>query len=298
MTIAACYVSPEGIVLGADSTSSSAISPSPGLTGYHYFNFNQKVFEIGDGSTLGILTWGLGAVSVKSYRTLIALFSDALKKKAPPSVSDVADQWTDVIWGEYSSNLQAEIAQCKSLEAKQPHGKADPNNQSPERTEDEEKAFQSLKRNLVVGFCVAGYLVSDRLPSAFEIIFDPLTDKPAPSEIPLNQFRWWGAPNPIKRLIYGADDDLKASIISSGKWTGTPQELDAIVGQHLWAHPVLPIRDAVDFVHSCVYSTIKAMKFSNLFQICGGPIEIAVIRTDRPFHWVRHKEWDSAIEGI
>jgi hypothetical protein len=39
----------------------------------------------------------------------------------------------------------------------------------------------------------------------------------------------------------------------------------------------------------------KAFKVSNLSQICGGPIELAVIRTDRRFTWVRHKEWDAAL---
>jgi hypothetical protein len=58
---------------------------------------------------------------------------------------------------------------------------------------------------------------------------------------------------------------------------------------------VLPIRDAVDFVHACIYSTIKALKFSNFSQICGGPIEIATITTDRQFRWVRHKPWDAAL---
>ncbi len=64
---------------------------------------------------------------------------------------------------------------------------------------------------------------------------------------------------------------------------------------HRLEHPTLPIRDAIDFVHACIQSTIKAHKFSNLSQICGGPIEIAVIRTDRRFRWVRHKNWDAAI---
>lgn len=55
------------------------------------------------------------------------------------------------------------------------------------------------------------------------------------------------------------------------------------------------MRDAVDYVHSCIYCTIKAMKFSNLSQVCGGPIEVAVITADRRFRWVRHKSWDAAI---
>ena len=62
---------------------------------------------------------------------------------------------------------------------------------------------------------------------------------------------------------------------------------------------MLPIREAIDFVHACIYSTIKAMKFSNFSQICGGPIEIAVITSDRRFRWVLHKDWDAAVlEGV
>jgi hypothetical protein len=57
VTIAVCYVTPEGVVLGAASAT------LPG--GFHYFNFNQKVFEIGEPGrgTLGIATWGLGRLS-------------------------------------------------------------------------------------------------------------------------------------------------------------------------------------------------------------------------------------------
>jgi hypothetical protein len=83
--------------------------------------------------------------------------------------------------------------------------------------------------------------------------------------------------------------------MASQQWTGTRAELDTLVSKHALGHPMLPIRDAIDFVHACVSITIKAFKFSSLSQICGGPIEIAVITTDRKFGWVRHKAWDAAI---
>ena len=103
----------------------------------------------------------------------------------------------------------------------------------------------------------------------------------------------------IKRLMFGCDDEFKSDILNSGKWSGTPSELDALLAKHQLSAPYVPMRDAIDFVHSCIASTIKAMKFSNLAQTCGGPIEIAVITTDRNFRWVRHKEWDAAInEGM
>ena len=104
-----------------------------------------------------------------------------------------------------------------------------------------------------------------------------------------------GAPNMIGRLLTGVDEAVKADILTSGKWVGSAQDLDVLLAKHRLDHPIVPIRDAVDFIHSCISSTIKAFKFSNLSQICGGPIELAVITSDRSFRWVRHKEWDSAI---
>ncbi len=99
----------------------------------------------------------------------------------------------------------------------------------------------------------------------------------------------------INRLLFGCDDNLLGSILNSGKWTGTYQELLDIALQQAITHPPLPIRDAIDFTHACIVSTIKALKFSSFSQICGGPVEIAVITTDRKFRWVRHKPWDTAI---
>ncbi len=57
----------------------------------------------------------------------------------------------------------------------------------------------------------------------------------------------------------------------------------------------LPIREAIDWVHASIYATIKTMKFSHMAPVCGGPIEIAVITTDRQFRWVRHKSLDAAV---
>jgi hypothetical protein len=134
----------------------------------------------------------------------------------------------------------------------------------------------------------------DRTPNAYALWFDPLNVNPTPTAQSLG-WNFWGAPNMIKRLIFGCDDGLRANILASGKWTGTPADLDALVAQCTLYHPFVPIRDAIDFIHACITSTIKAMKFSNLSQICGGPVEIAVITSDRKFRWVRHKAWDAAI---
>src|SRR2546421_444412 len=106
MTIAMCHLSTEGVVFGADSTSSSPISPGPGQIGFHYFNYAQKLFELGgepQTGTLGILTWNLGGLPDKSHRTLFALLSDDIRAKPPSSVKDVADRWAALFWQAYST---------------------------------------------------------------------------------------------------------------------------------------------------------------------------------------------------
>ncbi|MER9005901.1 hypothetical protein NKI15_19920 [Mesorhizobium sp. M0862] len=294
MTIAACYVSPEGVVLGADSTSTYGNANGP-----HYFNHAQKLFELGERGTLGMVTWGLGGLGFTSYRRLIALVADELAAKPPKSVSAVADLWIDRFWDAYISSPSHGplITTAQALSVRPSFNPAGP--QAPNaRTKDEEEEFAVLRQGLFVGFCLGGYVLPDRTPTAFTIAFDPLAGKPKATQI-ISGYQFWGAPNMIQRLIFGCDDELRQAILSSGKWGGTTAELEAILAQQELAHPIVPIRDALDFIHACIASTIKALKFSTFSQICGGPIEIAVITADRPFRWVRHKEWDSAImEGV
>lgn len=290
MTIAACYLSPEGVVLGADSTSTYENS---GKT--KHYNHGQKLFEVGKGSTIGMVTWGVGGLRFGSYRTLIARLADAASPPVASSVLDVAQQWIDLFWGEYQACFAAEIDFLRKLSLKPPmaikEGILDPNSRNPA----EEIQFRKLSNDLVVGFCMGGYVLSDRQPHAYEIIFAPLAPKPSPTSLGFAQ-SFWGVPSLIGRLINGCAEEVRQSILGSGKWTGTSADLDSLIAQHKLQHPAtVPIRDAIDFTHACLLTTVKAIKFSSLPQICGGPLEIAVITTDRPFRWVRHKPWDAAI---
>lgn len=285
VTIAGIYLTPEGIVFGADSTSSA-----PTESGMHYLDFNQKIFQIGEASTLGVMTWGLGSLGGQSYRTLAAKLDDELRDRPARSVQEVATRWLDLVWPVYSGFEL--VVRFKALALKATHDPNDP----ASRTQDEEKEFTNLRSALVLGFCIGGYLLPDREPLAFSMVLDPSSPtRPTPNRHAAESWSWWGVPNIVRRLVFGHDQNLVQTILKSGKWSGTPQELtDALATQRL-VHASLPIRDAVDYVHSCVYSTIKAMKFSSMAQVCGGPIEIAVITTDRKFRWVRHKPWDAAI---
>jgi hypothetical protein len=112
-----------------------------------------------------------------------------------------------------------------------------------------------------------------------------------------------GVPHIMQRLVLGYDEELPSRILQSGKWNGGEQDLLAVLGQsNFRVRPeLLPLRDAIDWIHTVIHTIIRANKFSG-WHYCGGPVEVAVITSDRPFRWVCHKGLDAAIitaqEGI
>jgi hypothetical protein len=287
MTIAACYLSSEGVVFGADSTSTIFVaSRGPDPSGAeHHFNYAQKIFEIGQDSTLGITMWGLGNLESLSYRTLIAQFADSLTHQPAPSMTDVANRWNDFFWSIYCTEMARILQRTQQLLGQ------------PTRTDPEQLELDFMLQTFSGGFCLGGHLPHDRTPQAFETVYGP--DRTAPDPVQpliLGSPRFWGVPNLIERLLYGIDSGVADAILSSGKWQGGMDELFAVVQPFFLGQPQhLPIREAIDWIHSSIHTTIKAMKFSHLPPVCGGAVEIAVITTDRSFRWVRHKRFDSAI---
>lgn len=290
MTVAVCMVVPEGVVLGADST----VSITPGHGEFHYFNNNQKLFEIGEGSALGLLTWGLASFHDLSYRTLIARLADDLQTNPQKSVKEVSERWVKLAYEAYTRIFENEIEEYRVLERLDAFGMTKPNSKNTARTEEQEKRLHDLSTTYVAGFCIAGHCLHDRVTSAFKLEFDlGLRTPPAPVQVP--SLEYWGVGSTfIARLLNGFDPRLKKGI--SENWSDTQELLDITLFQTKLSYPLsVPIRDAIDFVNFCIHTTIKAFKFSNHNQFCGGPIELAVISSDRKFRWVRHKSLDAAI---
>src|SRR5262245_45397497 len=102
----------------------------------HYYNFTQKVFELGEEATLGVVTWGLGSLPGKSYRTLFAECADRLKATPPATVPEVMNRWIDLFWPEYSGC--SSVKQFTALHAKPPFDKSTATPDPSSRTEEEE----------------------------------------------------------------------------------------------------------------------------------------------------------------
>lgn len=285
MTIAACYVSTEGVVLGADSTSTMLVGEKREL---RHFNFAQKVFEFGDrGSTVGAVIWGLGSPGKKSWRTLIAEAAEEAYEQQLSTYIEPARLTSRKFWDDYSSTFHENILKSKELRAK---GEA--------ATKEEKELLSNLVQKLSGGLCLGGRWGKSRESRAAAIHFNPfLDDAPEPRPLDVGVSYFWGCPNMIRRLIVGIDGQLAAAILNSGKWNGTEQELLDLIRKFVLTPPRdLPLREAVDWMHASIFTTIKAMKFSLLAPVCGGPIEIAVISSDRPFRWICHKEMGEAID--
>lgn len=291
MTIAACFLSTEGAVLGADSTVTL-----PGLNGDRYFNNEQKVFEIGERSGLGLTLWGSMPIVI-SYRTLVADFATELARMPAHSVAQVADRWAQYAWARLRSAHSREIALTRSALDKISDGK-------PDDVTEEEKSASALVLKFETGFCIGGHCGSDRSPDAYQLEVDLVSDDPPqPQALPRGRLRFWGVPNMFRRVLHGVDWRVLDAILEAKRddgtklWVGTEDELNDLAFAHaVVVHPGLPIREAIDLVHFSIEATIKSLKFSHYAApTCGGPIEIAVITSDRPFRWVRHKTFDSAI---
>src|SRR5690554_8183468 len=98
MTIAACHISPEGVVLGADSATT--------LTSDHHgtchLDYAQKLFEVGPrNSSVGLVTWGLGQVGEESHRTVAAELGFQHEEKAFESMEAMAHGLADSFWNRY-----------------------------------------------------------------------------------------------------------------------------------------------------------------------------------------------------
>jgi hypothetical protein len=289
MTIAACYLSSEGVVLGADSTTTVFVSGRGHQQGStHHYNFAQKVFEFGDrGATAGVVLWGMGSIGDVSYRTFIAEVADDAANKGLPTFDDVVNLTASTFWQRYASELAQPIKRARDLESL-----------GDKRTDKESAELLFWKQNLSGGFCIGGRWKAVRRPRAFKILFSPLlTAPPGPEELTAGNAVFWGCPNLIERIFYGIDEGLFERIADSGKWQGDIQELVDLVRESALGRPAdLPLREAIDYVYAVIYTTIRAMKFSHLAPVCGGPIEVAAISTDRPFRWVCHKRLREAIE--
>ena len=262
MTIAAAYLTSEGVVLGADSTTTVNI---PGGVG-QLLNYAQKLFEVGDNSRFATCTWGAGQIGNVSHRTLAARLGGKIDFKKT-TVAEAVQIFRDIVLQEYGDGS----------------------------TTGE------------VGYCLGGWNIGDQLPECHTIFFKP-EEAPVLASLKIGDAHFFGCPEFFSRVFYGYDPKLRDLLLNKLKSALASEKSredfekafpkafqEAVLPLAAIGFQDLPIREAIDFVHTYLHITIKAYKFRFGVPVCGGPIEIGFISTDRPFRWVCHKSFERAI---
>jgi hypothetical protein len=276
MTIACAYLVSDGVALGADSTT-TVMLPTAGGQGAigQLLNHAQKLFAIGPEkqSRLALCTWGSGRVGQTSHRTLASRLSDEIL---------VHQEWTIGQAAEHFRHLVVEAA-------REPPGCPG-----------------------VLGYFLAGIDPFTHTPRCHEIQFINGTAIPEGRALAQGEFRVQGNAELFSRAFHGFDPALPPLLLQNlimlaqqdTPPAALPPQFPSLFTRAFQAavnaipHGGLqdvPIREAIDFCHMHLHLTVKGHKFRFGPPMCGGPIELGFLTTDRPFRWARHKPFDSAI---
>lgn len=262
MTIAGAFLTAEGVVFGVDST----ITVSEAGNTW-FLDHGQKLFEIGEPGRgrFALCWWGQWSVGDVTHRTIVARLADRLG--AESTLEGAVDELVRLI--------------------------------------DAERERQGSARIGNFGYFIGGTEPRTHNPGCVELNFEKggLAEK---IQFQMGEIRFQGRPEIFARIHSGYDPALPvrfASELTSRLGNGplltqANQAFEAAAASVNWGKiPALPLREAIDFLHTYLSFTAKAFKFRSGAPICGGPLEIAFISTDRPFRWVRHKPFDIAIDG-
>jgi hypothetical protein len=290
MTIAACHVSPEGVILGTDSTTTLTWQDGNGQSCKHHLDYEQKLFEVGPKeSTFGLATYGQGRIADLSHRTVAARLGRKHGETAFKTVREMADSLATFVWDKLESAHKADLDRARDLYAKYV---GDPKSQL---TPADESFLVRAYNGIRGGYFLAGRLGNGEACEAYCLEWGieqkGVRVDAVPSETPVFK----GVPYMMERLVFGHDARLFQNIMNSTHWRGSEADLRTVLAQSNLIQPKnLPLREAIDWIHTVIHTTIRAIKFSQEHS-CGGPVEIAAITTDRPFRWVCHKSLDAAI---
>lgn len=272
MTIACAYLVSEGVVLGADST--TTVTAGAGVA--QLLNHAQKLFGIGhsENARMSLCTWGAGKVGQTAHRTLVARLSDEVVAHSTWTVEETADRF-------------ARLVEAAATEAPGCPG--------------------------ILGYFIGGTDPGTHIPRCVELTFENgVRSQGLPKPFVPGEVRFRGMPELFERAFMGFDPQLPAHLLRNliticqqqvPPVALPPQFMDLFVAAfqrsidqipHVGYQDV-PIREAIDFCHMYLHLTIKGYKFRFGPPMCGGPIELGFITTDRAFRWARHKPFDSAI---
>jgi hypothetical protein len=278
MSIAVLIGVHDGLVLAADSASTLAIQPPPGVMvpggraiANVYDNAN-KIFNLVKGVPIGCITFGSGNIGNASIGTLI---KDLRKKltETPGALNFDAQNYTMEGVANVLSTFLGE--ECDRL-------------------------GQPAKIETNIGFLLGGYSRPGDLGESWSIEIKAGIAQP-PKKLRQNHevgINWGGSAEALQRLVLGFSPSIFNVLASV---TAPPQDPAALANQltpvlaaNLQAAIVfapMPIQDVIDLATFLVHAAIMYARFMPGPNVVGGPIEIAAITKHESFKWISRKHY-------
>lgn len=269
MTIALAAKVPDGLVLAADSATTQPIYvPNCDLFhAAHVFNNGEKITNLSRSLPIGMMTWGVGALSTHS----INWHGKELRRRFEGNDRDLPE------WRIDPANFSVlEIAT---------------------KVHEYFSAFSEFQAVPAPGFglLIAGYSSDGTEPQAFTIENTASgLSQPDAKLTEIAEILFFGQPEAIERLTLGYSGQLGAALLSMGAAANDlPQILEVIKNQtrNPLIHRSMPIQDVLDLADYLVDATIKYVRFSSGPNTVGGSIDLAAITRHEGFKWVNRKHY-------
>jgi hypothetical protein len=263
MTICVSVQVAEGLIFAADSavTLSGTMQGQTNSQILQIFESANKVTQFGD-YPIGVMTWGTGAILNRTIQSLIMEHEYAYAKQ-----KDVPQFQVKKI----AEDLIAFIRQRYDV------------------------AFPDPANKPALGLAIGGHSHDQFFAEQYKYEFPgtdllPIRDN-LPNGLPNFGSNWFGLPDALIRLVCGFDPNFIEELIKRGVDKAVVDKLLADgVGQLPIVFDGMPLKDAIDFADYCARVTIGRWRFAAGPNLCGGDVDIAVMRP-HSFQWAQRKRW-------
>lgn len=266
MTICISVQVAEGLVFAADSMTAlqgTMMTPQGPATGLlQTFASANKIAQVKD-YPIGVMSWGLAAIGDRTIQSLIMEFEygySSAKSNTNYQTKTIAEELVSFIRDRYTKL----------------HGAGTP--------------------QLALGLAIGGHSSNQFFAEQYTIEFPAQTDlRPVrpekPGGVPTFGANWFGMTDALLRLIKGWDPVALNELVNRGADQKIVQKwIDDAVGELPIVFDGMPITDAIDFANYAAQVVIGRHRFGAGPQLCGGDVDVAVMRPGT-FEWAHRKRW-------
>lgn len=245
---------PEGLVLAAESRI-TLTAQAPGKPPIHvnYDNAKKLLSFNTPHNYIGIVTYGLGAIGLRSAASYIPEFEANLPDDRI-TIKEFAEKLSEFFISQWENEM--------------------PNNY----------------KGPPMVFVVAGFNEKEPYGRVYSI---DIPSKPEPFEREGFGMSWGGQRDIVDRLINGYDvklpDILKQTLGLNQEEINNVK--NSLVPLHMQIpYNALPLQDCVDLAIFFIRTTISAQKLTIGIRGCGGPIDVAIITRREGFKFIQKKD--------